>query len=170
MEKNSTKYFTLTDLKWGLILAASSLLWVVLEKALGLYGNYIPLYIRATNLYGIPALLIYCLAMINKREKDYGGIMTWKQGFISGLMISVIVLLLTPLLKYISYSLIAPEYFENIIHFGAHVKNKNEAALRGFFNMSNTIKQSMYAIALLGPIAAAMAAMTVKKNIRNVDK
>ena len=169
MERNKTKYFTVIELKWGLILAASSLLWIIIERWLGWYSNQIPSYVRLTNIYGIPALLIYCLALAEKREKDYSGELTWKDGFIAGLMITLIFLILTPLIKYTGYTFIAPEYFKNIIDFGVNVKKKDKGALTAFFNMKNVIVQGLYGVAIMGALCSAVAALIVKKRKKLIE-
>ncbi len=50
-----------------------------------------------TNFFAIIAIAVYVFALLDKRKRDFGGRMTWIQGFVSGVIISIIVALLSPL-------------------------------------------------------------------------
>src|SRR5690554_7181183 len=71
------------EIKWAFIFIAMSLLWMVLEKAVGLHSTHIDKHMYVTNLFAIPAILIYVLALREKKTKDYNGVMSFKQGFVS---------------------------------------------------------------------------------------
>ena len=106
-----------TEIKWAIIFALIGLLWMFFEKAMGWHGENIADHPKYTMLFMIPAILVYVLALRDKK-KSLGGQMTWKQGFISGLVIGGIVALLTPLTTYITHAFITPDYFENAIAYG----------------------------------------------------
>ena len=70
-----------TEIKWGLIFTIVALLWMVFERLMGWHGGNIARHATLTNLFAIPAIIIYVLALLDKRNNDLGGIMTWGQGF-----------------------------------------------------------------------------------------
>jgi|SRR5690606_1524838 len=105
------------EIKWALIFVAMMLLWMLIEKLSGLHDAHIDKHAIFTNFIAIPAIVIFVFALLDKRKNFYGGVMTYKQGFISGLIITVIVALFSPLVQYIISAIISPNYFMNVIHY-----------------------------------------------------
>jgi len=87
-----------------------TLIWMLLEKLAGLHDEHIDKHPIYTNFIAIPAIAIYVFSLLDKRKKFYKGAMTYKQGFISGLVITAIVTVLSPLSQYITPTIITPEY------------------------------------------------------------
>ncbi len=63
---------------------------VAMERIPGLLDVHLDKHAIFTNLVAIPAIAIYVIALLDKRKTDYGGYMTYKQGFISGIIITLI--------------------------------------------------------------------------------
>ena len=63
------------------------------------------------------AIFVYLLEMREKRRRVYGGKMTRLQGFISGVILSFFVALLSPLAQYITHNYITQQYFNNVIEY-----------------------------------------------------
>jgi len=59
--------------------------------------------------------------------------MTFLQGLLSGMVITLVVVLLTPLSQYISHSLISPDYFSNIISVDGQLWKDDLAGSRSVF-------------------------------------
>ncbi|MGB5316857.1 MAG: DUF4199 domain-containing protein, partial [Robiginitalea sp.] len=131
------------ELKWAMIFIGMTLLWMVLEKMVGLHSTHIDMHMYLTNLYAIPAILIYVLALKDKKKQYYKGEMTYKQGFLSGLIITVIVTLFAPLTQWIISTIITPEYFPNVIahsvETGYHSSLEEAEA---YFNLNSYILQA----------------------------
>ena len=85
------------ELKWGILFSLFSIVWMILEKTVGLHDRYIDKQAIYTNLFAIVAFIIYFLALIDKKKRFYNGKMTWKQGFISGIALSFVISLLKAL-------------------------------------------------------------------------
>lgn len=154
------------ELTWGLLFTLTSLIWVVIEKLLGWYGNNIEQHATLTNLFAIPAIAIYVLALRDKRKKDLGGVMSWKQGFITGLLITLVVVVLSPLTQILTHRIIAPEYFPNIIEYTVSTNQLTQAEAETYFNLKNYIPQSMLGALVMGIITSAVVAVfTRKKNL-----
>lgn len=151
------------ELKWALIFVGMSLLWMVLEKLAGLHSTHIDKHMYLTNLFAIPAIVVYVLALKEKKKIDYKGEMTYKQGFVSGLIITAIVALFSPLTQWITSTLITPEYFPNVIahsvETGFHSSLEEAEA---YFNLENYIFQSFVGAIIMGVITSAIVAFFVR--------
>jgi hypothetical protein len=66
------------ELKWAFIFTIMSLLWMALEKVTGLHDVNIEQHYIYTNLYAIPAIVIYVLALKDKKHNFYGGRVNYK--------------------------------------------------------------------------------------------
>jgi hypothetical protein len=132
------------EVKWAIIFSLVGLLWMVLEKLSGLHSIYIEYHLYFTNLFAIPAIWIFVLALKNKKANDYDGKMTYKQGSISGVILSIFIASLSPLTQWITSYIITPEYFPNVIQRSVEIgyyKTTEEAALK--FNYKNYAIQGM---------------------------
>ena len=101
------------EFKWAVIFTIISLLWMVLERLMGWHSTHIDKHATYTNFFAIPAILVFIFALLEKRKRFYNDKMTWMHGFISGLVISVFVAILSPLAQFITVEFISPEYFPN---------------------------------------------------------
>lgn len=150
------------EIKWALIFVAMSLLWMLLEKLVGLHGTHIDKHMYLTNLFAIPAIIVYVLALKDKKKKDYNGHMTYKQGLISGLIITFIVALLSPLTQWIISTIITPEYFPNVIAYSVETGYHNSLEeAEAYFNLPNYIKQSTIGALIMGTVTSAIVAIFV---------
>lgn len=150
------------ELKWSFIFIFMSLVWMLLERLTGLHDENIDQHAIYTNLIAIPAILIYYFAIKEKRDRFYKGQISFKQGFKSGLIISIIVTLITPLSLYISTKFISPEYFTNAVEYS--VKNKlmvrNEAL--AYFNYKNYLVLSLMSALVMGIITSLIISFIIK--------
>ncbi|MCE7040134.1 DUF4199 domain-containing protein [Dyadobacter sp. CY312] len=155
------KYYT--EIKWAFIFIVTSLLWMVLEKVTGLHSNHIDKQQYLTMGFMVPAIWIYVLALKDKKKKDYRGRMTFKQGFISGLIISVIVALFSPLTQWITTYVITPEFFPNVIEYSLKTGyHKTRAEAEAFFNFENYAKQGLVGAIGMGIVTSLVVAFFVK--------
>lgn len=151
------------EIKWAFIFIVMSLLWMVLERAVGLHDVHLDKHLYLTNLFVIPAVWVYVLALKDKKNNFFGGKMNYKQGFISGLIITVIVALFSPLTQWIISTVITPHYFENVIKLSVetgYLKTVEEAEAQ--FNLSNYMKQSAIGALVMGLVTSAVVAFFVK--------
>ena len=57
------------ELKWGIIFTTMMLVWMVLERIAGLHSEHIDKHAIFTNFVSIPAIIVYVLALLDKRKK-----------------------------------------------------------------------------------------------------
>lgn len=151
------------EIKWAFIFLGMTLAWMLLEKLSGLHGKYIDYHLYLTNLFAIPAVWVYVLALKDKKKQYYGGQMNYKQGFVSGLIITVIVTLFSPLSQWIISNVITPEYFPNVIKRSVEIGYyKTTAEAEANFNYANYAKQSTIAALVMGLVTSAIVAFFVR--------
>ena len=148
------------EIKWAVIFVFGILIWMVFEKLVGLHSTHIDKHAIYTNFFAIPAIIIYILALLDKLNN---GVITWKQGFIAGLIITLIVTVLTPLTQLIISNIITPEYFPNIIEYsvGEGMMTREEA--EKYFSLGSYIMQGLIGTFIMGIITSAIVALFIKK-------
>ena len=152
-----------TELKWAGIFIVVALLWMVLERLAGLHGPRIEHHATLTNLFSLPAVAVYVLALRDKRDGDLGGTMTYGQGFVSGAIITVIVALVSPLSQWVTHTVITPDYFENAIAAADRMGMASQADAEAYFNLANYIRLSMFGALAMGVGTAAVVAFFVRR-------
>lgn len=103
------------EIKWAIIFSLVTLLWMTIEKLVGLHDRYLDYHVYLTNLFAIPAIWMVVLALMEKKKNFYKGNMSFKQGLICGTILSTFIALLSPLTQWITSYVITPEYFTNVI-------------------------------------------------------
>lgn len=151
------------EIKWALIFVVMMLIWMVFERITGLHDEHLDKHAIFTNLVAIPAVAIYVLALLDKRKTDYDGYMTYKQGFISGIIITVIVTIFSPLTQYLTTSIISPDYFANMIEFVVEKGTMTREAAENYFNTKSYIVQTLMATPVMGLFTTAIVAFFTKK-------
>lgn len=151
------------EIKWGFLFFAVALLWMVGEKMAGLHDQYIASHYIYTNFFAIPAILIYVLALRDKRKNYYRGYMTFGQGFTSGAIITAIVMVLSPLSQLIVHYLITPEYFHNVSEYAVSSGQMTRPEAENYFNLPSYIMQAVIGAAVMGLLTSAIVALFMKR-------
>ena len=152
------------EIKWGLIFSIMMLLWMFIERSVGLHDDLIAHHATYTNLIAIPAIAIYVFALLEKRRVYYQGKMTYWQGFKTGLLITLVVTILTPLTQWITLSFITPQYFENVIAYAVENDKMTLQEAKDYFNFKSYMIQSVLGAPIMGIVTSGIvAAFTVKK-------
>lgn len=150
------------EFRWSLIFSIALLLWMYLEKSVGLHDEHIGKQSIYTNLFAIVAIIVYVFALRNKKKSFFKGSMNWKQGFISGIVLSVFVAIVSPLAQYIISTYISPDYFQNIIDFAVDNGKMTRENAEGYFNLKSYMLQSAFGALAMGVVTSAVVAFFVK--------
>lgn len=151
------------ELKWAIIFVIMSLAWMVLGKLCGLHGKYIDYHLYLTNLFAIPAIWVMVLALKDKKKNHYNGNMSYKQGLISGIFISIFIALMSPLSQWVISYIITPEYFPNVIKRSVEIGYfKTTAEAEAQFNYPNYAKQSAIGALVMGVLTSAIAMLFIR--------
>ncbi|MBX2949632.1 MAG: DUF4199 domain-containing protein [Crocinitomicaceae bacterium] len=159
------------EIKWAVIFVVVSLLWMVLEKVCGLHGPYIDYHLYLTNLFAIPAIWMFVLALKDKKRRYYNGHMTYVQGLVSGTIISVIVAALSPLTQWVVSYVITPEYFPNVIKRSVELGYyETTTAAAAYFNYKHYATQGIIGALVTGIATTAIVMLFVRSKNRTVKQ
>jgi len=158
-----------TELKWGGLFMVAMLAWMTLERVVGLHSTLIDKHATYTNFFSIIAISVYVFALKDKKANDLKGHMTWKEGFISGVIISVVVAVLTPFGQLITAYVISPDYFGNAIRYGVEHGLTTQVEAEAYFNLKSYIIQSTIFALLMGIVTSAVVAFFLKSKSGQPD-
>lgn len=152
------------ELKWAFIFTIVTLCWMLLEKTLGWHDEQIEDHWWLTLFFAPFAFLMYVLLMREKRRRVFQNTLTWKQGFIAGLIMTVFITLLSPVTQYITHNFITPEYFENVSNFSVtndlmSIKEANER-----FNINSYLLQAAVGSFVFGLGTSAIVAIFMRRS------
>lgn len=120
-----------------------------------------------TNLFAIPAIVMMVLALKEKKRNFYKGRMSYKQGLISGMILSVFIAVLSPLTQWITSYMITPDYFPNVIKRSVELGYYNSIAeAEENFNYLNYALQGAIGALVMGIITTAIAMLFIQTKKR----
>ncbi len=152
------------EIKWALVFALASLAWMLVERLTGLHGEHIDKHATFTNFFAVPAIAVYVFALLDKRKNHYQGTMTYKQGFVSGIIITVIVTMLSPLTQYLTSAFITPDYFTNAIAYVTANGIMSQAEAGQYFSLQNYVVQGLIGAPVMGLVTTGIVAFFTKKH------
>lgn len=85
--------------------------------------------------------------------------MTYKKGFLAGLVITLIVALFSPITQYVTSTLITPDYFSNVIEYAVSSGAMTQPDAEAYFNLKSYMVQSVIGAAVMGIITSAAVAL-----------
>ncbi len=151
------------EIKWAILFSIMTLLWMILEKLCGLHGKYIDYHLYLTNLFAIPAIWFMVLALKDKKKNFYAGQMSYKQGLISGIILSAFIALLSPLTQWVISFVITPEYFPNVIKRSVEIGYyKTTAEAEANFNYKNYAINSTIFAFVFGVVTTAIVMIFIR--------
>jgi hypothetical protein len=151
-----------TEVKWAVLFTMMSVAWLFLEKVVGLHDKYIEQHPIFTNLFAIPAIWFYVLALKEKKKNHYKSKFTYKNAVLSGFVLTLIITLLAPLGTYISVEYISPEFFENAIKASVAMEYYTQQEAIDTFNTSNYMLQSLMFTPIFGIITTLIVSIFIR--------
>ena len=151
-----------TELKWAGIFIVVGFVWMIGERAVGLHSTHIDKHAIYTNLFAIPAIAIYVLALLDKRKNELKGSMTYKQGFMTGFIITLIITVLAPVTQWITSTIITPDYFTNAINHAVTSGATTQAEAEAFFSLGSYMLQATIGAFVMGLLTTLVVAAIVK--------
>lgn len=139
------------------------LLLMLMEKLLGWHDQYIDYHMYLTNLFAIPAVVVMAMGLVEKKKKDYHGQMSFKEGMISGIIISVIIAAFSPLTQWIISYVITPDYFATVIKRSVEIGYfATTEQAQAHFNYPNYAKQSVLGALMMGIITTFVVVLFIR--------
>ena len=142
------------EIRWAIIFTVMMLIWMLLERVFGLHDEYIDKHPIFTNFVAIPAIAVYVLALLDKRDNFYHGKMTYIQGLIT---------VLSPLSQIITSLVITPDYFQNAINYAVSEGKMTQKAAEEYFNLRSYILQGLIGAPVMGVLTSAIVAIFTRK-------
>ena len=158
------------EFKWAFIFIACLLVWMVLERLVGLHDQYIAYHVIITNFFAIPAVIVYILALKDKKKRFYNEIMTYKQGFVFGLIVSIIITIFTPITQWVISYIVTPNYFTNVIAYSVETGVMDVTTAKEYFSYKNYVIQGSIFGLLMGIVTTAIVALFVKSKQETISK
>lgn len=149
------------EIKWGLIFFTVALGWMYLEKLMGWHGEKIDQQATYTLLFIPIAILMYVLALREKKHKN-NGLLSWKEGFKAGLVVALVVAILSPLSQLIVHKVISPEYFDTVIKYSVDNGFLTQEQAETNFNLKSYMLQSVIGAIGAGAITSAIVSIFVR--------
>lgn len=152
------------EIKWALRFILLTLAWAIGEKAIGLHDQYIADYAMYTNLFIIPAFLFFYLAIKEKKKYVYNNSMTFREGLVSGIIISAIIALLNPFTQLVIYKSITPTFFDTLIDYKTHNKTYPMTLenAKAYFNLKTYMLDSTLTGLSKGIITGAIVSALIR--------
>tara|TARA_R110002020_G_scaffold341591_2_gene556160 strand:+ start:614 stop:1090 length:477 start_codon:yes stop_codon:yes gene_type:complete len=151
------------ELKWAVVFTIIGLVWMYFEKLMGWHDEHIDQHYIFTNLFAIIAIALYVLALLDKRNNYYGGIITYKHAFLSGLILTAFITIWAPLSQYITSTIITPYYFDKVIDYTVENGLKSRQEAESYFNLENYIWQSVIGALIMGIITSALVSIFIRR-------
>jgi len=151
------KKFTV-EIKWAIIFTTVNVAWVAFEKTMGFHSEHIEKQMFFGYLFAIPTLIIYALALVEKKRTYFLGNMNWMQGVATGLFMSLFISILSPIGQYISYALVSPDFFKNAIGCATQSKQMSVTVATTYFNLKSYIIQGIVGSISSGIVTSAIVA------------
>jgi len=149
------------ELKWASAFTAISIAWVYFEKYLGYHGTNVSSQPIFSFWLMVPQALIYIVAIRQKRERYYGGEITWQKAFISGVVLSAIIAGLSPAAVYLMTEFISPEFMSNIVEVRAEQGVPREG-LEQIYNLNTMLRDAIFNNLATGVFFSAIIALFLK--------
>lgn len=146
------------EIKWGIRYAFLWILWLFIEKSSGYYESKISDYALYSMLFTFVTIFVYYVAIKEKKKDFFKDEMSWKQGCVTGIFLTIVMAILTPFCQIIFHKAIAPEFFPNMIEYSVSKGNSKEVA-ENYFNLSSFIIQNIFSTLSLGVVISAVVAL-----------
>ena len=150
------------ELKWAIIYTIMFLVWILLEKTLGWHeeGTANKQWL---TLFFLPfAIAMYWLAMKETRRRVYKKVITWRQCFMSGVLMAVFVAMLSPIAVYVIQNFITPENFETVANKSVTNTLLKIEQANDLLNIDNYRWQTAIGAFGIGVITALISASILK--------
>jgi hypothetical protein len=160
MTQTGTAKFAI-ELRWALIFSLMYLAWMLAERVAGFHDTRLAQQPMVGPLIMIPSIIVYWLALRSKK-RSLEGQMTYRQGLLSGCVLTAFVVALSPLNQLLTSRVISPDYFANLIEYTVAQGALTPAQAQQQFNFGNYVVIGLIAGALTGIVFSAILAAFVR--------
>ncbi len=104
------------EFKWAAIATLAALIWMFIGKAAGLQTDLQKVRFEVLHemLFSFLLFIFYWLGIYQKKKEYYHNIITWQQAFFTGLVMCILISMFFPIVQFITYNQISPDFMENL--------------------------------------------------------
>jgi membrane protease YdiL (CAAX protease family) len=158
------------EIKYTVLISLLMLLWLSLEFMIGLHEKPLIAYHPYITMFALFIPIICAMLAVNEKREFLEGRITFKQAFLTGLLIAVFTTLVSPLIQWIFFAVVNPDFFDNMIAYSierAHANKMTEQQAQkvavGYFNLQSYIIQSAL-FSFIGGIIIATVVAVIKRS------
>ena len=149
------------EIKYGVVIGVLVVIWLLLEYIIGLHNKHHDIFLIVTNLVLIiPVVGIY-KALSRKKNIILNGTLTFSQGFISGLKISILYALIGGLGQYLYHKFINPFYFDLMIS-KSQEKGVSTNQAENYFNVYSYVSSVVFSYLIFGIIVSLIISLILR--------
>ncbi|MDP3149783.1 MAG: DUF4199 domain-containing protein [Ignavibacteria bacterium] len=158
-----------TEIKFGLFFSAAQLFWLLFEFVFGLQTTYKNFHAVITNFFAVPAIVIMTYAILTKRN-DLGGEITFLKTLLTGVYVSAVVAVISPVVILIFHYLINPHFFTDFQEYYVKIGKMSVQEAKNYFNLKSYILQGIFGALMMGTVTSLVVAAVIKKKVSVTDK
>jgi hypothetical protein len=153
-----------TEIKFGLLFSAAQLFWLLFEYIFGLQTTFKNLHPVISNFFAVPAIVIMVYAILAKRT-ELGGEITFFKALLAGVLVSVVVAVISPLVILIFHYLINPHFFTDFQNYSIKMGKMQPQEAKDYFNLKSYILQGIFGALMMGTVTSLVVAAVIKKKV-----
>lgn len=154
---------TLTiEAKWAILFSVMTLIWILLERISGLHSTHIAQHAIFTNVFIIPAVALYVIALREIKSKGFDGKMSFQQGLLSGLIMTLMITALTPVTQTIATKYISPNFFQNFTNYAVQSGQLSLKDAEQYFNLKSYIIQALIGTPVMGMVTTLIIVWIIR--------
>ena len=150
-------------LKYGILFSIMTLTWLTLEYVTGFHTTLINYHPIVTNFILIPAIILFRKAMIEIKASSTEPL-AFRNYFIEGLKISLIITILSPVEQYIFSYYINPDFYHAMIENAVAGNHASREQAEAYFNFNNYVTESLIGSAFMGILFSGIGAWRMSKS------
>ncbi len=151
-----------TELKYSIFISAIILFFLAIEFYSGFQTKYIEYHPLVINFICIPLIAIAMRGM-SEKKREFGGKLTYRRAFRSGMTIGIITAILSPIVVFLFIRFINPNFFADSIDFAVSTKKSTQRQAEDYFNLKNYLFKSAIGSLIIGLIISIVASIFLGK-------
>jgi hypothetical protein len=150
------------EFRWAFTFLLAQTLWIMFERTLGFHDEKLQFQPLFSMLFNFILIAIYILAIRDKKIKIYKGQMTWQEGFVTGLMLTLIIALFTTMTEYTKHHVISPYLLDDMKAMILEEKRMTNEQADKYFSFSKTLSNSIFFTISIGVLITSIVAWIMK--------
>lgn len=153
------------EFKTALLIALAGFAWAVIEYITGFHSSRIELHSVITWFAMIPVLFIY-IWHYRQTKKHSHGQLTFKKGFLSGMLVTGVSMPLSMIGFLLFYYLVNPGFFSAFIKYSVENKIMTTDEAAAYFNIGSYLLQIAIGILIIGLLLSLILSFIFKSKVK----